>query len=358
MRSKNLPPSKKEFEKVAEKVFQGVSLSFDDGLLLFRYPDIEEIGELSDWARSKKCGNDVLLKKTLYLYPTNLCTLACPMCSFWAKPSSPHAFFHSPKELEDELKANLHACPDEVHIVSGVSKKCTLEYFHELFSRIRSLAPHLHIKALTAVEYFHIAKEEKISIGALLLKMKEYGLDSIPGGGAEILVDEVRKKIAPKKISADEFLSIHRTAHTLGIPTNITMLYGHVEEEEDILTHLLLVRKLQDETGGLCAFVPLQYSPKNNILGRDPSILKPKDPYRIFAISRLMLDNISHIKVLWNYVGLNMAEKLLSFGADDFSSVHINEGVAFSCRKETPFSEDELIACIRRQKKEVKKVKF
>jgi aminodeoxyfutalosine synthase len=355
MRRNTAPPSKDEFEKISECVLRGERLSFSQGLFLFHYPDIEKIGHLSDFVRNKKCGNEVLLRRTLYLYPTNHCSLACRMCSFWQKESAPRAYFHTPEELEEQLKAHLEHHPDEVHIVSGVSKRCTLAYFKELFSRIRSCAPSLHIKALTAVEYFHMAKEEHISISDVLRKMKEYGVDSIPGGGAEILVDSVRKKIAPKKISSSEFLSIHKTAHQLLIPTNMTMLYGHIEDEVDILTHLLLVRKLQDETGGIGAFIPLQYSPKNNILGRDPSILKPKDPLRIFAISRLMLDNISHIKVLWNYVGIAMAEKLLFFGADDFSSVHINEAVAASCRKERHYTERELEEAIERQKRVVKR---
>ena len=214
-----------------------------------------------------------------------------------------------------------------MHIVGGLWRDCNLDYYEDLFGRIKGLDPHIHIKALTPVEYDFLAKLHDISIEEVFRRMMSWGLGSLPGGGAEILVEEVRKKIAPGKISSDEFLAIHEIAHGLGLRSNISMLFNHIETEEQIVEHFLRIREVQDKTGGFKTFVPLKFGEEDNALGKRKNRLRPKNLKLIFAVSRLMLDNIPHIKSLWTYFGVDFALEALQGGADDFSSTNLEEKV-------------------------------
>jgi len=303
-------------------------ISFDEALALYCDTDIESLKIRAHDARARLSGDRVTWSNTLYLYPTNMCQACCPMCAFYAIPGTPRAWFRTPQEIVAQISP--HTNLSEVHIVGGLHRACSLDYYAELFSLIRATWPHLHIKALTAAEIAFIADLESLSEEEVLRTLQKKGLSSMPGGGAEILDDEIRKIIATKKIASDRWLSIHRQAHGLGIPTNATMLFGHIEEPKHIISHLLKIRSLQDETGGFGAFVPLKYHPENNALGQRAALLRPKDIRRIFALSRLVLDNIPTIKVLWNYVGIDEALELLDWGASDFSSTHIGEQVVTS----------------------------
>ncbi len=317
-------------ESIAEKVQAGERLTAEDGLRLLNTtePDeLELIRSLADSARQKKVGDVVHFASTLYIHPTNLCELNCPMCSFYAKPGWDKAWFLTPEQVEEKVRRNMGNGLTEIHVVGGLWRDCNLDYYQETFTRIKNLNPDLHIKALTPVEYDFLAKLHNIPIEEVFKRMIGWGLGSLPGGGAEILVEEIRKKIAPGKITSDEYLAIHELAHTIGLRSNITMLFGHIESYEDIISHLIQVRDLQDKTGGFRAFIPLKFGEENNALGKRKKQLKGKNVPLVYAVSRLMLDNFPHLKVLWNYVGVQEALELLRWGGNDLSSTNTEEKI-------------------------------
>lgn len=315
---------------ISEKVMQGKRLTPEEGRFLFQLENSEQIrwvGHLADMVRKKKVGETVHFASTLYIHPTNLCELNCPLCSFYAKPGWKTAWFLTPEQIEQKVKDHYPKGLTEIHIVGGLWRECNLDYYQEVFTRIKKIDPKLHIKALTPVEYDFLAKLHGISIEEVFRRMVSWGLGSLPGGGAEILVEEIRKKIAPGKITSDEYLAVHRLAHRLGLNSNITMLFGHIEAYEDIVTHLCKVRDLQEETGGFKTFIPLKFGEENNALGKRKNRLKEKNIPLVYAVSRLMLDNIPHIKVLWNYVGVELALELLNWGGNDLSSTNLEEKI-------------------------------
>lgn len=317
-------------EHISEKITAEIRITEEEALGLLELSDphsLATIRALADFVRKKKVGDEVIYASTLYIHPTNLCELNCPFCSFYAKPGWDKAWFLTPEDVEKKMKAIDVSKLTEIHIVGGLWHECNLPYYQDVFSRIKALGPHLVIKALTPVEYDFLARIHSISIEEVLRRMMEYGLDYLPGGGAEILVEDIRRKIAPGKISSDAFLAIHRLAHQLKLRSNITMLFDHIEENHHIVTHLSKVRALQDETHGFKAFIPLKFGEENNALGKRKHQLRKKNVYLVYAVSRLFLDNISHIKVLWNYVGIEEALQLLHWGANDLSSTNVEEKI-------------------------------
>jgi len=316
-----------ELKQIAEKVIAKHRLAPEEGLFLFNTEYEEEVGYLANYARKERVGDIVYFATTLYIHPTNLCELSCPMCSFYAKPGWKSAWFLTPEQVEEKVKEHYPTGLSEIHVVGGLWRECDLPYYESMFTRIKNIDPDLHIKALTPVEYDFLAKHHDISIEEVFKRMVSWGLGSLPGGGAEVLVEKIREQVAPQKISSDEYLAIHKLAHQLGIPSNITMLFGHVEDPEDLVTHLSRVRELQDETQGFQTFIPLKYHDENNALGKRKARLKEKKLKRVYAVSRLMLDNIRNIKVLWNYVGVSEAQELLNWGANDFASTSKEERI-------------------------------
>ncbi|MBS0623522.1 MAG: CofH family radical SAM protein [Verrucomicrobia bacterium] len=317
-------------QALANKCLSGERLSFEEGLSLLNCSqpeDIQAVCHLADMVRREKVGDVVHFASSLFLYPTNLCELNCQFCSFYAKPGWKKAWFLTPEQAEAKILQHGPENLTEIHIVGGLWRDCNLDYYQDLFGRIKRISPHLHIKALTPVEYDFLAKLHNISIEQVFLKMMEWGLGSLPGGGAEILVEDIRRKLAPGKISSDEFLAIHALAHRLGLHSNITMLFNHIESHEDILTHLCKVRDVQDQTGKFRTFIPLKFGQKDNALGKRIERLKAKSVPLVYAVSRLMLDNIRNLKVLWNYVGVEEGLELLDCGANDFSSTNTEEKV-------------------------------
>lgn len=317
-------------EEIGDKIARQERISPEEGLRLLESTTPEEmegVRKLADFVRQRKAGETVHYAITLCIYPTNLCELNCPFCSFYAKPGWKTAWFLTPAQAEEKIKLHLGKGLTEIHIVGGLWRDCNLDYYQDLFTRIKNLDPKLHIKALTPVEYDFLAKLHNISIEEVLTKMISWGLGSLPGGGAEILVEKIRKKIAPGKISSDEYLDVHALAHKLGLPSNITMLFGHIEDNQDIITHLVRVRDLQDQTGGFKAFIPLKFGEENNALGKRKGQLKPKHIPLVYAVSRILLDNIQHLKVLWNYIGVQEALEVLRWGANDLSSTNLEEKV-------------------------------
>jgi aminodeoxyfutalosine synthase len=343
--------------QVTHKVLTQKRLSIDDGLSLFRTPHQSFLQQLADFDRHRRVSDTVFYASTLHIYPTNLCELSCPICSFFAKPGQAKAWFLSPIMIEEKVATALPHGITEVHIVSGLWKECSLDYYQEVFHRIRTISPTLHIKALTPVEYEFLARMHGLSIREVLQKMISWGLSSLPGGGAEILDDAIRQKICPGKTSSTQYLEVHKTAHTLGIPSNVTMLFGHIEDEHHILHHLDKIRQLQDMTHGFHTFVPLKYHRENNAFGKLPPRLPPKDIQQIYAISRLMLDNIHNIKVLWNFIGLTTAQELLSWGGNDLGSVTHGEQVAIMAGgTKVPMTDAILEEVIRKAGRTPKKV--
>ncbi|MCX6994452.1 MAG: CofH family radical SAM protein [Chlamydiae bacterium] len=314
-------------KEIFRKIENRERLSFEEGLYLFKEVPTKEVGQLADRYRQLIAGDTVYYATTLFIHPTNLCELSCPMCSYYAKPGWKNAWFMTPLQVEEKVRAHLKDQLTEIHIVGGLWRDCDLTYYEEIFTRIKSLDPNLHIKAMTPVEYDFLAKLHNIPIEDVFLRLIKVGLGSLPGGGAEVLVEKIRKQVAPQKISSDEYLEIHQLAHRLGLPSNITMLFGHVEEYEDLLVHMIRVRELQDKTGGFQTFVPLKYHDENNALGKRKGRLKTKDIYKVYAISRLMIDNVPNLKVLWNYTGIETAKELLKYGVNDLSSTALGEKI-------------------------------
>lgn len=312
---------------IAEKLVQGVRISKEEGLELATRHDLRPLQQMADWKRKQVAGDHVFFASTLFIHPTNLCELSCPMCSYYAKPGWEKAWFLTPDQIIAKIKQHLHQELNEIHVVGGLWRDCNLDYYEELFTKIKALNPDLHIKALTPVEYDFLAKLHGLSIEEVFQRMISWGLGSLPGGGAEVLVEHVRKALAPQKISSDEYLAVHKIAHGLGLRSNITILFGGVEEWEDVATHLDRVRTLQDETGGFDTFVPLKYHEENNALGKRQKRLRPKRPETIFALSRILLDNVPNLKALWNYLGIDTAKEALSWGANDLASTSLEEKI-------------------------------
>lgn len=314
---------------IADKVASGQRLSDADGIALFRTPDLLGVGYLADSVNRAKHGDRVTFASNQHINPTNICILrkTCVFCSFARLPKEEDAYHYT----LDQVYAEAHDDTREFHIVGGLDMHAGLEYYAEMFRGLKARHPNVHIKALTAVEIAHIARIEKMSVEAVLIALREAGLDTLPGGGAEVFSRAVRATIADRKLGADEWLDVHRIAHRLGIRTNCTMLYGHVETLEDRIEHLSALRSLQDETGGFLAYIPLAYHPDNNelgvTLGRTGTSTTGFDDLRNLAVARLYLDNFEHIKTHWIMVTPFLSQTALSFGVNDLEGTVMREKI-------------------------------
>ncbi|MCL5054431.1 MAG: CofH family radical SAM protein [Firmicutes bacterium] len=314
---------KEKFCDLKEKIHNGERLNFQDGVRLMESFNLLEIGKLADFARRKKCGDKVYYSKILYLSPTNICVTLCKFCAFYRKPGDPEGYV-IPVEEAVKLASN----PDiaEIHIVGGHHPTIKLDYFESLIKGIRAARPDLWIKAFTVVELDHFSKVNKIPVEEVILKLKNAGLNSLPGGGAEIFSPRVRKIICPLKISGKKWIEIMEIAHNYGLFSNATMLYGHIETAEERVDHLLKIRELQDRTGKILCFIPLGCQPENHEL-KEAKGTTGFDDLKVHAISRLLLDNIPHIKALWTTMGIKTAQAALHFGANDLGGTFVNEQV-------------------------------
>lgn len=299
---------------VVEKVLSSRRLTPAEGLLLYEHAEPGLLSMLADFIRKEKNGDTVYFIRNFHIEPTNICVNRCQFCSY------SHHF--SPKSwdltVEEMLKtvAEQDATVREVHITGAVHPEKDLFYYGELFRQIRKIRPDLHIKALSAVELEYIVKKARLKYDQGLTYLKECGLDSIPGGGAEILDDSIREKICADKASAKAWLEIHETAHRTGLTSNATMLYGHIETYHHRIAHMTLLRDLQDRTGGFNAFIPLKFKNSNNELSGVQEATLIED-MRNYAVSRIYLDNFPHLKGYWPMIGKPMAQLSLSFGVDD-----------------------------------------
>ncbi len=318
---------------IAEKVLAGGRLDRDDGLALYATSDLLGLGLLADFANSRRNGNRVFFSANQHINPTNVCILrnTCTFCSFARMPKEEGAYTRSLEEVFHEAEQATGMPTREFHIVGGLHPKLRLSYYTDLIRGLKQRHPHVHVKALTAVEIAHLARVEKISEREVLLAMKEAGLTSLPGGGAEVFSTAVRATIAERKLTGQEWLRVHRVAHELGIPTNCTMLYGHVETAEDRIEHLTLLRSLQDDTGGFLTYIPLAYHPDHNELGEEMGRVGTAttgyEDLKNIAVARLFLDNIPHVKTHWPMVTPFVSQIALSFGCDDVEGTVVFERI-------------------------------
>lgn len=321
---------------IREKVLAGERLTFDDGLALDATPDLFTLGELANLVRERKNGNVTYYNVNQHLNPTNVCVYRCLFCSFRADLKSDKGYVMSDEQILRRAREATEQGATELHIVGGLHHQLPYEWYSGIIKNIHAEFPDLHLKAWTAVEWDWFERLTKRPTRDLLAEMKAAGLGSLPGGGAEIFHPDVRSKICDYKADAEQWLRVHREAHELGIRSNATMLYGHVEKPEHRIDHLLRLRELQDVTGGFQTFIPLAFHPDNNALGKD--IPKPSGlmDLRMVAVSRLMLDNFPHIKAYWQMLGVKIAQVAQGWGADDIDGTVVHETIYHAAGSDSP----------------------
>ena len=318
---------------VADKVTRGERLSSEDGVALFESSDLIGVGHMADTVNRAKHGNRVTFAANQHINPTNVCILrkTCVFCSYARLPKEEGAYRYTMEQVYAEAETANSTLTREFHIVGGLDMHAGLAYYTEMFRGLKQRFPHVHLKALTAVESAHIARIEKMSVRDTLIALHEAGLDTMPGGGAEVFSPGVRATIADKKLSGEEYIRVHREAHSLGIRSNSTMLYGHVESYADRMAHLSMLRDLQDETGGFLAYIPLAYHPDNNELGetlhRVGTATTGFDDLKNLAVGRLFLDNFDHIKSHWIMVTPFISQISLDFGVNDLEGTVVREKI-------------------------------
>jgi aminodeoxyfutalosine synthase len=321
---------------IDEKLERGERLSFDDGVRLFEAPDLLAVGWLANREREKRHGARTYFNYNLRLEPTNVCQASCLFCSFARlQPGMPEAYTMSLEDAWDKLRKRANQPLTELHIVNGLNPELPFSYYTDLLRGFKRIRPGIHLKCFTAVEIAFFSDLYGMTDTQVLRELMDAGLDSLPGGGAEIFAERVRKKICHDKCDADRYLAIHRLAHQLGMPTNVTMLYGHIETMGERVDHMMRARALQDETGGFQAFIPLAFHPDNNQMRKLPAP-SGTDTLRVHAVSRLMCDNIPHIKAFWIATGVELAQASLWFGVDDLDGTVQEEKIYHMAGSATP----------------------
>ncbi|HKO16884.1 MAG TPA: aminofutalosine synthase MqnE [Gemmatimonadaceae bacterium] len=340
---------------IADKVERGDRLTPAEGVQLFRTPDLVGLGAMADAVNRVKHHGRVTFAANQHINPTNICTLrkTCVFCSYARLPKEDGAYRYTLEQVLEESDSANSTLTREFHIVGGLDMKAGLAYYAAMFRALKARHPQVHIKALTAVEIAHIARIEKMAVRDVLLALREAGLDTMPGGGAEVFSPGVRATIADKKLAGDEWIRVHREAHQLGIRTNCTMLYGHVESIQDRIDHLTMLRDLQDETGGFLAYIPLAYHPDHNELGetlqRQGTATSGFDDLKNLAVGRLYLDTVDHIKTHWVMVTPFISQMSLDFGVNDMEGTMVREKIYHEAGAHTAqaMSLDALLRLIR-----------
>jgi aminodeoxyfutalosine synthase len=322
-------------QPIAAKIFARERLSFDDAVTLYRSPDILALGWLANHVRERLHGNVAYFNVNRHINPTNVCVAACRLCAFGRKKDAPGAYTMALEEAFETAASGYSEAITEFHIVGGLHPDLPFQYYLDLISGLKARFPQVHLKALTMVEIAFLAKRGKLSIEETLRQLKNAGLDSLPGGGAEIFNERVRRVICDHKIDGEQWLDTARTAHKIGLKSNATMLYGHIENEEDRADHLLRLRALQDETHGFQTFIPLAFHPANTPLQHLFVTTGMLDIKQI-AVSRLVLDNFPHIKAYWQMLSPKIAQISLRFGADDIDGTVVEEKIYHDAGATTP----------------------
>ncbi len=335
---KFLPITDSTLYPIYEKVQADERLSFADGVRLYESPDINGVGYLANIVRERQNGNFAYYNLNQHIDYSNVCILhaRCHFCAFARKNiQTEGAWEMSVDEFLDKAMYSIDNGCTEIHSVGGLHPKLPFEYYLDMLRGLKQRMPQVHLKFFTAVEIHHFSRIFKMSIEEILIALREAGLDSLPGGGAEIFAAETRDKICPGKLSAEGWFEVHAIAHRLGIPTNATMLYGHLETIEDRVDHLIRLREQQDKSGGFVTFIPLAFHPANTRMNHLPSTSGLTD-LRNVALARLLLDSFPHIKVYWIMTGLKTAQIALSFGADDIDGTVTEEKITHMAGADTP----------------------
>ena len=326
------------FSAIASKVREGVPLSHADGLALYQHPNLMEVGALANLVRERLHGDRTYFNRNLHINPTNVCMASCKLCSFSRRRVDEEgAFVLGVDQAVAKLRARLDVGDrvTEVHVVGGLHDGLPFDYFTSLLAALKAAAPGIRLKAFSAVEIFFFHHLYGMSIEDILRRLQAAGLDSLPGGGAEVFSSRVRKAICPNKCGAEEWLEVHSIAHRLGLKSNCTMLFGTVETLAERIDHLLLLRAQQAETAGFMAFIPLPFHPENNALGDRPAPTATES-LRTVAVARLLLDNVPHVKAYWVSLGLGTAQTALWFGADDFDGTVSEEKIYHEAGARSP----------------------
>lgn len=329
--------AKSDIADIIAKVENAERLSFEDGVRLFESNELTAIGWAADLVRRRMNGNRTYYIVNRHINHTDVCKNRCKFCAYSRSEGEEGAYTMSVEEIvarAEELYSDLKFT--ELHLVGGLHPTMPFEYYTSMLSALRERMPDVHLQAFTAVEIAHIAEIGGFTVEECLARLKDAGLGSLPGGGAEVFDTKVRDQICPEKMSGDDWLFVMRAAHKHGLKSNATMLYGHVETAEDRVNHLLRLRELQDETGGFMSFIPLRFHPENTNLAHLARPRSGMDDLKTIAVSRLMLDNFPHVKVFWIMFGLKLAQVSLSFGADDFDGTVVEEKITHRAGAETP----------------------
>lgn len=339
----------KRLQEIREKVEGNERLTREDGIYLYECKDLLALGEMARGRKLARSGQHIFFNVNRHINLTNICVSRCKFCAFGVDEDGKGGpYLMSPQEAFDYGAAAVDYGITEFHVVSAMHPKMGLDYYLEVIQRLHDAYPHIHIQAFTAVEIFHMHKISGKPIREILQLLKEAGMGSMPGGGAEILNDEIREKLCPKKAMSEEWLEVHETAHELSIKTNCTMLYGHIESPADRIEHMIKLRELQDRAPGFQAFIPLPFLPDHTSMEEIRRSSAVND-LKTIAISRLMLDNIPHIKAFWIMMGLPVAQIALDFGADDIDGTVIEERImhAAGADSEKGISKEDIIHIIK-----------
>ncbi len=320
---------------IREKVEAGERLSFEDGLALEETRDLFTLGELANLVRERLNGRAGYYNVNMHLNPTNVCVYKCDFCAFRADLDDPRGYVMDHDQIAERAQQAKDRGATELHIVGGLHHKLKFDYYVDVIRWVKEVYPALHVKAYTAVEIEFFAKIARMTIRDILEQLRDAGLGSLPGGGAEIFHPEVREQICGAKASTETWLEVHRTAHQLGLHSNATMLYGHIDRAKHRIDHLVRLRELQDETNGFQTFIPLAFHPDNSRMDDLPKPSGVMD-LKTMAISRLMLDNFPHIKAYWVMLGIKTAQVALAFGADDLDGTVVHEKIYHEAGAETP----------------------
>ena len=321
---------------VADKLDGGVRLGLDDGVRLFECPDLLAVGWLANRERERRHGGQAFFNHNIRLEATNVCVASCLFCAFARlEPGGDGAYTMTLEQAWDKLRSRADQALTEVHVVNGLHPDLPWEYYLELLRGFKRIRPAIHLKCFTAVEIAFFADLYGKTDEQVLRELMDAGLDSLPGGGAEVFAERVRRKICHDKCGGTRWLEIHRTAHRLGLRSNVTMLYGHVETHAERVDHMLRARRLQDETGGFQAFIPLAFHPDNNRMRKLPAP-PATETLRVHAVARLMLDNVQHVKAFWIATGVDVAQTSLWFGVDDLDGTVQEERIYHMAGAATP----------------------
>lgn len=340
-------------QTIRAKVEAGERLSFDDGLALYRSSDLLAIGYLANLVRERLHGDRTYFNVNRHINPTDVCVASCRLCAFGKRSKDPSSYTMSLEQVWETAGIGWTEAVTEFHIVGGLHPELSLDWFCEMLRGLKERFPQVHLKAFTMVEIGYLAKRAKLSLRETLVRLRDAGMDSMPGGGAEVFGERVRRIICDHKLTGDEWLETARTAHELGLHSNCTMLYGHIENDEDRVDHLVRLRDLQDRTHGFVTFIPLAFHPDNTALDHIDKTTGFMDLKNI-AIARLMLDNIPHIKAYWIMMTPKIAQIALRFGADDIDGTVVEERIYHNAGATTSqgMRRGELLQLIRKAGRE------